>query len=156
MVGLAKQNGPAGATNTPGPGNPDETGVAMNSFTPSASPVKPESAPFRPLLAPPAATYWRDECNALHVLLSGRRKADAYELIPLSTDIGGAAFRWFKPGGESYDVLVNGHDSSCTCAGWSYTGGCKHLQTTHELLASGVLSVAPDSAAECEPDEWAA
>jgi hypothetical protein len=111
----------------------------MNAFT------KPSPQPFRPLLAAPQATYWTD-AGVVHVLLSSRRKADAYELIPLSTDIGGAAFRWFKRGGESYDVLVSGTDSSCSCAGWAYTGGCKHLQTTFELLKMGVLNVAPDSA----------
>src|ERR1700675_1075358 len=53
----------------------------------------------------PAAPYWADEAGRLCILLSSRRKADAYELIPLSTDIGGCAFRWFKKGGgESYDV----------------------------------------------------
>ncbi len=44
-------------------------------------------------------------------------------------------------------MLVNGTDGSCTCSGWAYTGGCKHLQTTLELLELGVLDVAPDSAA---------
>ena len=119
----------------------------MSTFPENARPVKAERQPFRPLVAPPQTTYWTDEVGAVHVLLSGRRKADAYELIPISTDIGGVAFRWFKQGGESYDVLANGADSSCTCAGWSYTGGCKHLQTTFELLELGVLAVAPGSAA---------
>ncbi len=108
--------------------------------------VKAEPLPFRPLVAPPQATYWTDEVGAVHVLLSGRRKADAYELVPLSTDLGGCAFRWFKSGGESYDVLVNGTDSSCTCPGFCYTSGCKHIETTFALLELGVLAVAPGSA----------
>jgi len=119
----------------------------MNTFRSPTAPVKSEISPFRPLVAPPQATYWTDEVGAVHVLLSGRRKADGYEIIPLSTDLGGCAFRWFKSGGESYDVLANGRESSCTCAGWSYTGGCKHLQNTFELLQLGVLKVAPGSAA---------
>ncbi len=127
----------------------------MNTFPATAPCVNPEPAPFRPLLSPPCCTHWTDECGAVHVLLSGRRKADAYELVPISTDIGGCAFRWFKSGGESYDVLAHGRESSCTCAGFCYTSGCKHLQTTHELLASGVLSAAPDSAA-CDGGEEAA
>ncbi len=126
----------------------------MNTFPANARPVNPERQPFRPLIAPPQAAYWTDEVGAVRVLLSSRRKADAYELIPLSTDLGGAAFRWFKSGGESYDVLTNGTDSSCTCAGFCYTGGCKHLQTTFALLESGVLAVAPDSAA-CGDEEAA-
>jgi hypothetical protein len=116
----------------------------MSTLPDRSAPVKPERLPFRPLLAAPQATYWTD-AGVVHVLLSSRRKADAYELIPLSTDIGGCAFRWFKKGGESYDVLASGTDSSCSCAGWAYTGGCKHLQTTFELLKLGVLTVAPDS-----------
>ena len=114
--------------------------------------VKAEPLPYRPLLAPPAATYWRDECHAVHVLLSGRRATDSYELIPISTEIGGVAFRWFKQGGESYDVLICGTDSSCTCAGFCYTSGCKHVQTTHELLELGVLTPAPGSAASDHDD----
>ena len=103
------------------------------SHSPAPS-VKPTRQPFRPLLAPPAVAHWTDECQAVHVLLSGKRTTDSYELVPLSTEVGGVAFRWFKAGGECYDVLVCGTDSSCTCPGWSYTAGCKHVQTTFELL----------------------
>jgi hypothetical protein len=113
--------------------------------------AKPERPAYRPLLSAPAAAYWTDETGRLCVLLSSRRKADAYELIPLSTDLGGCAFRWFKTGGESYDVLVHGADSSCTCKGWAYTGGCRHIQTTFELLELGAMAVAPGSAGgECD------
>ena len=123
----------------------------MATFPSQPGPVKPVRQPFRPLVAPPAASYWTDECHAVHVLLSGKRATNSYELIPISTEIGGVAFRWFKQGGECYDVLVHGTDSSCTCKGWSYTGGCKHVQTTHELLELGVLQPAPASAAgECD------
>lgn len=102
---------------------------------------------FRPLLSAPQASYWTDETGRLCILLSGRRAINAYELIPLSTDLGGVAFRWFKRGGESYDVLINGQQSSCSCIGWAYTGGCKHIQTTFELLELGALQAAPGSAA---------
>ena len=125
----------------------------MPSLTERPAPVKPTRQPFRPLLAPPAVTYWTDECHAVHVLLSGKRTTDSYELIPLSTEIGGVAFRWFKQGGECHDVLVCGADSSCTCPGFCYTSGCKHVQTTFELLEAGVLTPAPASAAgECDDD----
>ena len=112
---------------------------------------------FRPLLSAPQASYWTDEVGAFHILLSGRRAVNAYELIPLSTDLGGVAFRWFKQGGESYDVLINGQESSCSCKGWAYTGGCKHIQTSFELLELGVLHAAPDTAAgDCDgPDDAA-
>ncbi len=117
---------------------------------------RPPVQPFRPLLSAPSAAYWTDETGRLCILLSGRRAANAYELIPLSTDQGGCAFRWFKTGGESYDVLVNGTESSCSCKGWAYTGGCKHIQTSFELLELGVLHAAPDSAdGDCDGDDAA-
>jgi len=119
----------------------------MHTFPQASAPVKAEPRPFRPLLAAPQASYWTDETGRLCVLLSGRRATDAYELIPLSTDIGGVAVRWFKRGGEGYDVLCHGGESSCSCKGWAYTGGCKHIQTTFELIELGVLRAAPDSAA---------
>lgn len=119
----------------------------MNNPSQAAAPGKSAGLPFRPLLAPPVVTHWADEVGAVHVLLSGRRKADGYEIIPISTDMGGAAFRWFKRGGECYDVLCNGRESSCTCPGWAFTSGCKHLHATFALLESGVLRLAPGSAA---------
>jgi hypothetical protein len=49
--------------------------------------------------------------------------------------IGGRAFR-LTPSildkladGEEYHVLLNGPDSSCSCPGHSYTGGCKHVSS---------------------------
>ena len=123
----------------------------MSSLTTSRPPVKAERLPYRPLLSAPQAAYWTDEVGAFHILLSGKRATKSYELLALSTDIGGAAFRWFKQGGECYDVLVNGVESSCSCRGWAFTSGCKHLQTTAELLQLGVLSVAPGTAGgECD------
>ena len=117
----------------------------MSNLRSHSAPVQP----FRPLVAPRTATYWKDECGAVHVLLSSRRKADSYEVIPLSTDLGGCAFRWFRPEpANTYDILLRGSESSCTCAGWAYTGGCKHIQTTFELLDLGVLTVAPGSNAD--------
>ena len=122
----------------------------MASFPIPAAPVNanpPARHSFRPLVAPPAITHWTDDVGAVHVLLAGRRRSDCYELIPISTDLGGAAFRWFRPGAECYDVLANGTDSSCTCPGFCYTAGCKHLHATFALIESGVLRPAPDSAA---------
>jgi hypothetical protein len=122
------------------------------SLTDAISPVKPGRAPFRPLKAAPQATYWTDEAGAVHVLLSSRRQADAYELVPIATDFGGAAFRWFKRGGECYDVLCCGDQSSCSCAGWAYTGSCKHVHWTFALLEAGVLTPAPGASPEPQGD----
>ena len=126
----------------------------MNTVTNRAAPVNPARLPFRPLLSGPQASYWTDDFGTLHVLLSSRRDTTGYELIPLSTDHGGCAFRWFKAGGECHDVLCHGEESSCSCKGWAYTSGCKHQETTFALLTLGVLRTAPASAGgECNgPD----
>ena len=62
----------------------------MSTFPPRPPSVKPEPAPFRPLVgAAVLRPTGRDEAGAVHVLLSSRPQAKSYELIPISTDIGG-------------------------------------------------------------------
>jgi hypothetical protein len=69
-----------------------------------------------------------------------------YRLTRLASDFG-LAFRLhagcgdrLAEGAECYDVLLDGHRSSCTCKGWEYTGGCKHLSALLSLQAEGRLS----------------
>ena len=133
-----------GVLTTPRPRQPLMREVAMNTFPADARPVNPERAAFRPRCAAGRDLLAR-RVPSVHVLLSGRRKADAYGLIPISTDIGGAAFRWFKQGGESYDVLGERPRFQRHLRGLAYTGGCKHLQMTFELLRLAALAVAPGS-----------
>src|SRR5947209_2805516 len=50
----------------------------------------------------------------------------AYFYQPIPADFG-TAFRVRKfRSVESYDVLLNGRESSCTCKGHTYHGHCKH------------------------------
>ena len=44
--------------------------------------------------------------------------------------------------GEGYDVLLDGHSSSCTCAGFTYTKGCGHVQALLSAQAEGLLDPA--------------
>jgi hypothetical protein len=127
--------------------------TTLHSLTRHAQPVR---ADFRPLKEPPTGTYRIREGNRLEVTLTKHGRQTTYHVFAVSTDIGGAAFRWHKldGSGDVYDVLMHGTDSSCTCAGYCYTGGCKHLHCTKKLLDLGVLNVAPDSAA-CEDDDAA-
>lgn len=65
-----------------------------------------------------------------------------YILEPLSSDFG-VAYRLGKstPDGcsDSYDVLLCGRESSCTCPGHTYTGHCKHLDAIQALTTAGKL-----------------
>lgn len=63
----------------------------------------------------------------------------AYLLTPFASDFG-RAFQLEKIGTTTvYNVLLDGHDSSCDCPGFTYTGHCKHLDTIRELVAAGRL-----------------
>ena len=125
----------------------------MNTVPAARPAVKPTRQPFRPLLAPPAVAHWTDECHAVHVLLSGKRATDSYELVPLSTEIGGAAFRWFKQGGECHDVLVCGADSSAPAPASAIRRGANTSRRRLSWPEVGVLTPAPASAAgECDDD----
>jgi hypothetical protein len=70
------------------------------------------------------------------VLVTGKgRRAAAkfYHVEEIPTQIGGRAFRLepfntdkLATGESEYVVLLAGPDTSCTCPGHSWTGGCKH------------------------------
>jgi hypothetical protein len=129
----------------------------MNTLHTPTRPVKSHiRLPFRPVKTVDEIS-WSDFHNRPEVTIHchGRRKT--YHVIPLSTDIGGAAFRLHKTdgSGESYDLLMHGTESSCTCDGFCYTGGCCHLTAVQMLLEDGALSVAPGSAGyeDCDGQE---
>jgi hypothetical protein len=72
-----------------------------------------------------------------------REKTYYVEKVP--TQLGGRAFR-LTPGfldklahGEEYHVLLNGPESSCSCPGHSFTGGCKHVSALLHVTAEGQL-----------------
>jgi hypothetical protein len=127
----------------------------MNTLHTPTRPVKSHiRLPFRPVKTVDEIS-WSDFDNRPEVTIHYRGRRKTYHVIPLSTDIGGAAFRLHKTdgSGESYDLLVNGTESSCTCDGFCYTGGCCHLTAVQMLLEDGALSVAPGSAASDEYDQ---
>jgi hypothetical protein len=69
-----------------------------------------------------------------------------YHVDEVETHLGGRAFRLtpstldaLANGETDYVVLLNGIDSSCTCAGHSYTGGCKHLSALLHFAGKGEL-----------------
>jgi len=56
--------------------------------------------------------------NRPEVTIRHNGRSKTYHVIPISTDIGGAAFRLHKLGtSTTYDLLMNGTQSSCTCDG---------------------------------------
>lgn len=103
-------------------------------------------AAFRPLKSEPMMD-WCEDKGRLLVTLIDRRQTE-YEVLSLSTDIGGAAFRWKKRHGDKaeYGLLLNNGMSSCTCPGFCWTEGCKHLHATSQLVELEVLKLAPGSA----------
>jgi hypothetical protein len=68
-----------------------------------------------------------------------------YYLEALPSDIGGKAFRLTKVAHQveeghdpSYDVLLHGPDSSCTCLGmlrWGHRHPCKHISALQALVS---------------------
>jgi hypothetical protein len=69
-----------------------------------------------------------------------------YHVEEVPTQLGGRAFRLtpsvldkLANGEAEYTVLLNGPDSSCSCPGHSYTGGCKHTSALLHFRESGAL-----------------
>jgi SWIM zinc finger len=119
----------------------------MNTLHAPALPVKPIRSPFRPVKSVDSIS-WSDFGYRPEVTIHRGNLKQTYHVIPISTDIGGAAFRLHKLGTPTtYDLLINGTESSCTCPGFEYTDGCRHLTAVQMLLEDGTLSVAPGSAA---------
>jgi hypothetical protein len=130
----------------------------MNNLRVPRPNVNPVRQPFRPLVRSVEKVEWSNEDNYPLMVIHRGKVSEEYAVVALSTDIGGAAFRLLKCDGSgvSYDLLVNGTESSCTCPGFEYTDGCKHLTAVSMLLKDGSLSVAPGSAAsdDYEGGEW--
>jgi hypothetical protein len=77
---------------------------------------------------------------------ANRAKQKFYHLEEIETQLGGRAFR-LRPfstdtlatGENEYVVLLDGPDTSCTCPGHAYTGGCKHVSALLAFAAEGRL-----------------
>jgi hypothetical protein len=116
----------------------------VSSFCPSVKPVRPS---FRAVQTVDEIS-WSDFDNRPEVTIHHNGRSKTYHVIPLSTDIGGAAFRLHKLGTPmTYDLLLGHNESSCSCDGYCWTGGCSHLTAVQMLLDDGVLQYAPGSAA---------
>jgi hypothetical protein len=68
-----------------------------------------------------------------------------YRLESISSDFG-TAFRLSKAEcgngpEESYDVLLDGRHSSCTCKGHTLHGHCKHVESLLALAQTGKISL---------------
>jgi hypothetical protein len=63
-----------------------------------------------------------------------------YRVTPLPSQFG-TAFRLQKvvTGNETYDVLLDGRESSCTCKGNTYRGRCKHVDGLTILRQRGLI-----------------
>lgn len=74
------------------------------------------------------------------LLTTGTRpKVKCYEVRPADSDFGRAFTVLSCADGKTYDVLLDGHGSSCTCPGFCWTGGCKHLSSLLKLVGEGRL-----------------
>jgi len=83
------------------------------------------------------------------VLMTGtgkRAKQKFYHVEEIATEIGGRAFRLtpfsqdtLADGSGEYVCLLHGPDSSCTCPGHCYSGGCKHISALLAFAAEGRL-----------------
>jgi hypothetical protein len=80
------------------------------------------------------------------LILCSKKSTTFYHLEEIETQLGGRAFRLtpfttdrLATGETEYVVLLAGSDSSCTCKGHSYTGGCKHVSALAAFAAEGGL-----------------
>lgn len=68
-----------------------------------------------------------------------------YKLERIDCELGGTAFQLSQAhqGGEHqpevYHVLLHGKQTSCDCAGHSFTGHCKHVEALTALIAAGKI-----------------
>lgn len=69
-------------------------------------------------------------------------KAEVYAVSPIDSDFGiGVRFEKFDAaeGDESYEVLVDGDRSTCSCKGHTYGGYCKHADAAMALHSRDLL-----------------
>jgi hypothetical protein len=65
------------------------------------------------------------------------RLTKSYAVTPAPSDFGTAYRVESRVEGKAYDVLLDGPATSCTCPGFCYTGGCKHVAALLALQAEG-------------------
>jgi hypothetical protein len=98
--------------------------------------------PTRPVKTCTAYTLYEHAGYLTLEIISGRVNK-WYRLTPAASDFGaafcleGGCGDKLAGGAESYDVLLDGRNTSCTCPGFCYTGGCKHASALLALQSEG-------------------
>jgi hypothetical protein len=95
----------------------------------------PTALPFtRPVASLVDAQLVECDGGRLALVLLTKKGIKYYHVEEIETQLGRRAFRLTpfstdKLAGDETDyvVLLHGPDSSCSCPGHTYTGGCKHI-----------------------------
>lgn len=77
---------------------------------------------------------WQNGSGVVSVTENG--KIDTYDVREIGSDFG-RCFRVEKRDGDSYDVCVNGRQSTCECLGHLKHGHCRHVSGLAALIAQG-------------------
>jgi hypothetical protein len=91
-------------------------------------------------------TFFTTDCGRDRLCIDSGKKNKWYVVDRLASDFGDAyrlspcCGHRLATGEASYEVLIAGRDTSCTCPGHAYTGGCKHVSALLQLRAEGRLS----------------
>jgi hypothetical protein len=99
----------------------------------------------RPRVKPARKATLQTIGNVLVLWLTTGKLTIGYQLERIDSELGGTAFRLAKAhqGGndepEVYHVLLHGWQTSCDCAGHSYTGHCKHVEGLEALIKAGKI-----------------
>jgi hypothetical protein len=95
--------------------------------------------------------------DSLILWLTVGKNVTAYRMTPLASDFGRAVRLQKADRGEgspeTYDVCVNGRQTTCECLGFLHHGHCKHADGLKAVIASGQLADALPEPTEPEGEE---
>jgi hypothetical protein len=74
---------------------------------------------------PVAGGFW--------LAIGAGKKSKSYNVRPIDSDFGKAFEVQSRTDGEVYHVLLAGPETTCTCPGYCYTSGCKHVSALLRL-----------------------
>src|SRR5262245_38597387 len=104
-------------------------------------PPRPRVKPERRIRLRQAPLDWTHGLLTITETRGRKTTTTDYWIDRLPSDFG-TAYRlqkFFDQGGESYDVLLDGRQSSCECLGFQRHGHCKHVEGLQALVAAGQL-----------------